>query len=375
MAKVTKKSLETKQALLDSAEQLFSAKWYETVSVPEISRHAGKSSGAFYNYFKNKEEIFLSLLNRFLEIFQTELKKIDGESLEERMVSFIDITIGTAEKYRDLVTIFREGQYRYNEMEQRLKLIYVEALNYVYGRELTENEYLYVTGPVRFISIRSLYHKRPYDRKSLLELLLKGLYSGYTLDREKVFGPVGFDEEPKPESTREILLAKAVELFGEEGFHQVNVYDITRQSRFAVGTFYRHFESKEQILQELVEMIGTKTRSAIAGSMKEDLNPLEQTVRGFYAFIRMFEKHPAYYKIVREAEFVIDKTVEDYYNRFEKGYLKQQYPEQLDNVTMANALSGIGHYFGIEDIFSHNIENIETSLIRVGSFLRSGIRD
>ncbi|MBB6482537.1 TetR/AcrR family transcriptional regulator [Spirochaeta isovalerica] len=375
MAKLTKKSLETKQTLLRSAEQLFSAKWYETVSVPEISRHAGKSSGAFYNYFKNKEEIFLSLLNRFLEIFQGELEKISGGTLEERMESFIDITIGTAETYRDLVTIFREGQYRYNEMEQRLKAIYVDALTKVYGRELTENEYLYITGPVRFISIRSLYHKRPYDRNSLMELLLRGMYGGMSIDRDKVFGPVSFDDETAPENTRDILLAKAVELFGEEGFHQVNVYDITRQSRFAVGTFYRHFESKEQILEELVEMIGKKTRSVIAGSMENDLNPLEQTIRGFYAFIRMFEKHPAYYKIVREAEFVIDKTVEDYYNRFEKGYLKQQYPEKMDPVTMANALSGIGHYFGIEDIFSHNIDNIESGLLRVGSFLQSGIRE
>lgn len=375
MAKVTTKSQLTRKALLNSALELFSEKWYETVSVPEISRFAGRSSGAFYNYFKNKEEIFTSLLYTFLEIFSIELDKIEGISLEERILSFVDITIGTAEKYRQLVTIFREGQYRYNPMEQQLKKVYEKALKKVYGREITENEYLYITGPVRFISIRSLYHKRPYDRETLKKLLLGGLYHGMTIDRNRVFGPVELGEEPQPENTREILLDKARELFGEEGYHQVNVYDITRQSRFAVGTFYRHFESKEQILKELVQIIGNKTRFLVRSSLDGELNPLEQTIRGFYVFVKLFEKHPAYYKIVREAEFVIDKSVKDYYDKFEKGYLKQKYPDSMDPVTMANSLLGIGHYFGIEDIFSHNIDDIESGLLKVGAFLQSGIRN
>jgi len=373
MAKITKKSVRTKRELLDSACELFSVNWYDTVSISNISKHAGKSNGAFYNYFKNKEEIFLTLLDNFLSILEHEMEKIEGQSLEERLNKFLTITIDTGRNNKKLVTLFREGQYRFNEMEKRLRDIYVKALSSVYMRELSETEYLFITGPLRFISIRSLYHNRPYDRETLKKIILNGLFSQSEFNPERVFSNIDLTVKREIGNTREILLEKAAELFGEEGYHQVNIYDITRSSKFAVGTFYRHFPSKESILGELVIQIGTEIRKLIRNNLTKDMNLLEQTIRGFYVFISHMEKHRGFYKIVREAEFVLEETVEEYYNNFEKGYLKSSFPESMDSVTVANALSGIGHYFGIEDIFSNNITDTVKSLKFLSIYLRSGI--
>lgn len=373
MAKVIKKAQQTKQELLNSACDLFSRNWYETVSISEISKHAGKSSGSFYNYFKSKEDIFLALLDSFLIIFGEEMGGITGETVEARLDSFFNITIKIGKKYKKLVTLFREGQYRYNEMEKRLRGIYMNALYSVYGRELSESEYLFVTGPLRFISIRNLYHKRPYDINTLKSIILNGLYPDDDFGASKVFTSYNEIVEDEKKATRDILLSTAMKLFGEEGYHQVNVYDITRKSRFAVGTFYRHFESKELMLEELVEHIGSETRSLISKNLRNDLNPLETTIQGFFIFIKILEKNPAFYTIVREAEFVLEEKVEEYYNRFENGYLNQPCPENMDTVTVANALSGIVHYFGIEDIFSRNIKDIESILSTLSTYLQSGI--
>lgn len=373
MAKINRKALQTREELLSAACKIFSKKWYDTVSVSDISREAGRSNGVFYNYFKNKEDIFLQLLHQFLAIFESELHKISGESVDSRLDSFLKITIETGKKYKELVTLFREGQYRFNEMEQRLKRIYLKALKQVYGRSLSEIECLYVTGPLRFISIRSLYHGRPYELETLKRLITAGLFHNDDIDAAAVFAPFSYRPSPEPENTREILLQKANELFGLQGYHSTNIYDITSSASFAVGTFYRHFESKETILSELVEQIGRDLRILIGKNISDNLNQLEKTIRGFYIFIRHMEKHPASYIIVREAEFVIDKTVEKYYNKFEDGYLKQTFPGSSHGVTIANSFSGLGHYFGIEDIFSGNIREVEKSLIDLASFLKSGL--
>ncbi len=363
----------TREVLLRAACDIFSKKWYDTVSVSEISREAGLSNGAFYNYFKSKEDIFLQLLHRFLRIFESQLNIISGETVNSRLDKFINITIETGKENKKLVTLFREGQYRFSEMERRLKDIYVDALKQVYGRPLSEVEYLFVTGPIRFISIRNLYHGRPYDLETLKHFITEGLFGDNNLNSTRVFTPVEQNKCSAPVKTREILLEKAVELFSGQGYHDTNVYDICRNSSFSVGTFYRHFESKESILVELVEKIGKEIRTLIAKNIPDNLNRLEQTIRGFYIFIRHLEINPAYYTIVREAEFVIDTTVEEYYDKFEKGYLKQMYPGSPDRVTIANSLSGLGHYFGIEDIFSGNIQGIEESLITLAAFLKSGL--
>ena len=373
MAAMNKKALTTKEELIHAASEIFSIKWYETVSISDICKKAGRSSGAFYNYYKNKEDIFLRILDRFLIIFADELRKISGDSVESRLDSFLNITIDTGRDNKKLVTVFREGQYRFNEMEQRLKTIYVDALSVVYGRELSETEYLFITGPLRFISIRNLYHNRPYDFEMVKHFILKGLFGEQEFDISAVFAPVEYYSKEQPEKTRDILLLKAAELFGGEGYHKVNIYDITRSSGFAVGTFYRHFKTKEAILIELVESIGKETRALIGKNLGKDLNPLEQTIRGFYIFIKHMEQNPAYYTIVREAEFVVDKAVEEYYDNFEKGYCKQKFPGDPDPVTIANSLSGLGHYFGIEDIFSGNIAAIKESLTILGTYLKSGL--
>ena len=367
------KAERTRGELLHAACGLFSEKWYETVSVSEICRAAGKSSGAFYNYFRSKEEIFLALLDIFLVIFEEQMGKISGRVLEERLQSFIELTIETGRANKQLVSVFREGQYRYPEKEKQLRAIYVKALTTVYGRVLDEAEYLYVSGSVRFISIRSLYHDKPYELNTLKELILHGLYRSEEFDPEKIFKAVEIEEKPESVKTRDRLIRSAYHLFGREGYDRVNVYDITRSSGVAVGTFYRHFKSKESILKELVEQIGHDMRFVISTHLDSSCNRLEQELRGVYLFIRHFERNPAFYTIIREAEFVIGDTVKEYYDRFEQGYLKKSFPADMDAATVSNVLIGIAHYLGIEDIFCENIADIEEIICRLGGFLRSGI--
>jgi AcrR family transcriptional regulator len=64
-----------KDTILEAALECFSTKGYYASTVDDIVRYCGLSKGAVYNYFKSKEEIFLSLLEKRSNEFMSKLKE------------------------------------------------------------------------------------------------------------------------------------------------------------------------------------------------------------------------------------------------------------------------------------------------------------
>ena len=61
--KVTEEYKEQKKKeLLESAMACFAEKGYQSATIDDIVAHSGMSKGAVYNYFKSKEDIYLTLL-------------------------------------------------------------------------------------------------------------------------------------------------------------------------------------------------------------------------------------------------------------------------------------------------------------------------
>ncbi|MDH7554398.1 MAG: TetR/AcrR family transcriptional regulator [Spirochaetota bacterium] len=55
--------IDKRQQILEVAKELFATKGYSATGIREIAEKAGLSLGNFYNYFKNKEDLFKSLLD------------------------------------------------------------------------------------------------------------------------------------------------------------------------------------------------------------------------------------------------------------------------------------------------------------------------
>ena len=62
-----KRSLETQERILAAANTLFSSNGYEKTGVSQICQAAGVSKGAFYHHFPSKHNIFMTLLQQWLE--------------------------------------------------------------------------------------------------------------------------------------------------------------------------------------------------------------------------------------------------------------------------------------------------------------------
>jgi AcrR family transcriptional regulator len=58
---------ERKKQILEAATRVFAAKGFEGATISDIAREAGVSEGSIYNYFKNKNDLLVSLPRQMIE--------------------------------------------------------------------------------------------------------------------------------------------------------------------------------------------------------------------------------------------------------------------------------------------------------------------
>lgn len=97
MPRILKNPEERRNELLDAAEELFINKGYNETAVSDIVKKISVAQGTFYYYFKSKEEIFVAIFDRQLEIFIEEFNyKINGNKCTtalEKLKAFIKLDI------------------------------------------------------------------------------------------------------------------------------------------------------------------------------------------------------------------------------------------------------------------------------------------
>jgi AcrR family transcriptional regulator len=92
MVRVLKDPAERKAEIMDAAWELFNKKGYDQTSVNEILLKAGIAKGTFYYYFKSKEEILNSVLERWL-----------NEQIEALQHVVVDQNINAVEKIKRIL--------------------------------------------------------------------------------------------------------------------------------------------------------------------------------------------------------------------------------------------------------------------------------
>src|SRR5579883_3499591 len=88
-------------------------------------------------------------------------------------------------------------------------------------------------------------------------------------------------QTPRGEATRQRILEAAEEVFGEMGYYDASISEITRRAKVAQGTFYIYFHSKREIFAELVEDIGKRLRANMRAAIVGVNGRLEIEKRGF----------------------------------------------------------------------------------------------
>ena len=383
MGETVREELPTDERLPRAAVGLFSKKWYGIVSVAEICREAGLSNGVFYRYFDNKEALFRRIHERVLELIREALEGVAGATPRERLRSLARIILDFSSDHPDLVSVFREGQYRLFEYERRLVAIYERALASALGRGVELPEYLFALGGLRFCAIRKAFDGSPVRFDSAAAILEGGLFRGLDFDPAVVFGgsaaPLPL---PLDEGARGRLLRSGRRLFGGKGYFETNIHEVTDGAGLSVGAFYTYFESKESFYAEIIAGVGHEVRAFISGNLGagRPLNRLERELRGLWLWLVYLSIDKDCYNIVREAEFVLPAAVRDYYGAFAAGYRKN--PEGnaapgsgVDGETAIEFLLGVAHYLGIEAAFDESPLASRAAVEAIGRYLSRGFSD
>lgn len=153
------------------------------------------------------------------------------------------------------------------------------------------------------------------------------------------------------EATRRRILDAAEAVFGEKGYHQTSVTEITRRAQVAQGTFYLYFHSKREIFLGLVEDLGLRMRQAMRAGAAGAKGRLAMERGGFAGFLAFARAHRQLFRIVQEADRVDQATYRQYYESIARPYarglrkaMEAGEIRAMDAETLAYALIGIGHF-------------------------------
>jgi len=109
------------------------------------------------------------------------------------------------------------------------------------------------------------------------------------------------------------LVAAAREVFGEKGYHDATVDDITRAAGVAKGTFYLYFEEKREIYYELVRMFLQHVKDIGASVAREVHNAADfyaRCERAANELLRVFSEHYALARLTYRESMSLDPELE-----------------------------------------------------------------
>lgn len=392
-----KKGERTKEKILETAIKVFREESFDNGSVLKIASRMGTRNSTIYYYFKNKSEIYNALglkfkngiLERIRESIAPDKTQFDNvkEILKAYLV-YIKENLALYETFREVefVNLPLAKSY-YNDLTGCIKNVLAEKIKDNFDIDTLS---FIIVGSIYFIVINNLIWENREVSQDEIKTLFKFIESG--IDKKSDFIPYVIPERPitleekkintRGEKTKRNIIKTAEKLFGENGYNNTQIVDIAKASNIGMGTIYLYFNSKKEILSEVIKYVNHVLRSCSWEYTKpfKDRRKIENA--GFNAFFYAFKNRGADYRIVREAEFIDKEIGSWYYTRIADSYkkgleqgVKSGEIENLNPETLSYSLMGIGHTVGIRwFVLGKNKKVEEKPFSTVLNFIMHGLK-
>jgi AcrR family transcriptional regulator len=107
------------------------------------------------------------------------------------------------------------------------------------------------------------------------------------------------------------LKAAAVRVFARTGYLNAKITDITAEAGRATGSFYKHFASKEQLLEALLsDLLAEGDESAAARAHSDDFRDREAVRYHVAAYWGFYRRHRTVVEALRQAAIVDEEFAE-----------------------------------------------------------------
>ena len=102
--------------------------------------------------------------------------------------------------------------------------------------------------------------------------------------------------------TKQKIFDAATKVVGKHGYAEASVARITEEAGVAQGTFYNHFENRQELLDQLLPKIGLDMVEFIR-ARTGTADAARQEIARFSAFFDFIREVPEFLRILNEAEY------------------------------------------------------------------------
>jgi AcrR family transcriptional regulator len=271
----------TRRQIVEAAEALFAERGFRATAVDDIARAADISRATLYQYFESKDHVFLELVEETGAQLNRRARTLgplgpDAEGLAN-LRGWIEEWAAVFSAHSTIFVEWASVAPPWAPMQPRLGAFLERHAAHLSGR-IDEAGFGDVDADVIAVLLvavveRSL-HLRHVHGMLGLEALVDGLAAAFQLTlfpdtpeavlprpavrprrtRRPTPPPAAPERFPgeRPRTVAAVLRAGA-ELFAELGYAQTNVDDIVARAHVARGTFYKHFEGKQDLFAAVAE--------------------------------------------------------------------------------------------------------------------------
>ncbi|MBR0795891.1 TetR/AcrR family transcriptional regulator [Bradyrhizobium jicamae] len=121
--------------------------------------------------------------------------------------------------------------------------------------------------------------------------------------------------------TKQKIFDAATKVVGKYGYAEASVARITEVADVAQGTFYNHFENRQELLDQLLPKIGLDMVHFIR-ARTGTADEARQEIERFSAFFDFIREVPEFLRILNEAEFFAPAGYQKHFDNISSAYLR-----------------------------------------------------
>lgn len=333
----------TREALLNAGLRVVATHGYAKASVSRIAEACGVAQGLLYSYFPSHQEFLDELLpaegQRLLAFIQKSVKGVEPFFERELLAfsAFFEFVARRPSLLRVLVEAEIAAPTSYVRLMDSIRARYYRALRRAEANgEIRPStpHFLWVASEV-FTGSRGIIAIGFSDRESGRFLkprrlpawvpasYLKFIRRGLDDRKEFGWGPVAArpDIQPPPPDTRAKLMQSTAEAVLAKGFAATTVADIVQGAGVAVGTFYIHFESREELFDAVLTDAREKMLAHVQVAVASSNSFAEVECRGFRALTAYLLANPWHLRIEMEASLWVPQAYLRHFFEIAERYL------------------------------------------------------
>ncbi|MBW2000053.1 MAG: TetR family transcriptional regulator [Deltaproteobacteria bacterium] len=264
-----------KQAILRSAERLFSTKGFDQTTVADIAKKTGIHEASLYSYFNGKKIILFELVGEYLQNAIKTLKEHflgmveAGPKLRKSIWHFLaDMdTTANPDRARILMMVQKENPefyastyFRY--MDEYMKLL-VETIKAGQEEGLFKTEVSprlirnMTVGTSLFTAYGQILHGYSYDPHEASDVIYRLVVNAFgprvSPPADEAFPRGRRPKKDRSAARREHILEISTKVFARNGFSASTISEIAKHASMGDATLYGYFENKEAILMAIPE--------------------------------------------------------------------------------------------------------------------------